>query len=159
VVNVRGLAVRDVSAQLTNFSITKADDVGIRQYDWDNVRVMRLDRVVVNHLSITADDLKVFIEKRAPGLVIENVVLDQTVKVQGRWQGRTVVAEAALDFDREDHALRIRIVSASYMGWSVPRILFRPIKELNLSLRANPETPFDIDLAGLTIKDGRLTIP
>jgi hypothetical protein len=53
----------------------------------------------------------------------------------------------------------VAILSASYLGAPIPSALFRPIKELNLSLEPNPETPFFIDLPGLTIKGGKLTIP
>jgi hypothetical protein len=159
-VDVRGLSVRGVAADIENFSLVPMFEAGAgTNFDWSDVRLMRVDRVVVRSLQVTAEDLKSFIEARVPGLIISNLVLDGTVKATGDWKGRRVSAEAALELDRSAHRLRVRILSASYMGSPVPTALFRPIKELDLSLDPNPETPFSIELAGLTIKDGRLTVP
>ena len=158
-VNVRGLVVKGVSADLENFSMATLYNNNIVPYDWAEVRLMRLDRVAVGGLEVDAADLKVFLEKRIPDLQLDGVELDGTVKASGRWKGRPVSAEAALDLDRGAHSLKVRILSATYLGVAVPAAMFRPIKELNISLEPNPETPFYIDLPGLTIKDGRLTIP
>ena len=158
-VNVRGLLVRGAAADLDNFSLTTLSRNDIAEYDWNDMRLMRLDRVTVRGLEVDAADLKVFLEKRIPGLRLDSVVLDGTVKASGKWNGKPISAEAALDLDRAAHRLKVRILSASYLGAPIPLAMFRPIKELNLSLDPNPETPFFIDLPGLTIKDGRLTIP
>jgi hypothetical protein len=158
-VSVRGLRVRGAAADLEDFSFATIDRYGVAEYDWNDIRLMRLDRVTVRGLEIDADDLKVFLEKRVPGLKLDNLTLDGTVKASGTWNGRPVAAEAALELDRTGHRLKVAILSASYLGVPVPPALFRPIKELNLSLEPNPETPFYIDLPGLTIKGGRLTVP
>lgn len=158
--DARGLSVRDVSAELENFSLVPVyDGGGSGDYGWSDVRVMRLDRVVVGGLRVDAADLKVFLEKRVPGLTIARLTLDGTIKTEGRWRGRPVSAEAALDLDRAARRLRVRVLSASVLDVPIPPALFRPIKELNLSLDPNPETPFAIDLPGLTVKGGRLTVP
>ncbi len=157
---VRGLAVRDVAVDVKNFSVVPMFEAGAgTNFDWGDVRLMRIDRVVVRALRISADDLKKFVEARVPGLALTDLILDGTVKASGEWRGRRVTAEAALELDRAAHRLRVRILSASYMGLSVPVALFRPIKELDLSLDPNPETPFFIELSGLTIKGGVLTVP
>ncbi|MBI3564193.1 MAG: hypothetical protein HY079_03240 [Elusimicrobia bacterium] len=157
---VRGLAVRGVAADVENFSLVPMFEAGAgTNFDWSDVRLMRVDRVVVRSLQVGADDLKAFVEARVPGLKLNSLTLDGTVKASGDWRGRRVEAEAALELDRAARRLKVRILSASYMGTPVPPALFRPIKELDLSLEPNPETPFSIELAGLTIKDGRLTVP
>ena len=157
-VSVRGLRVRGPAADLENFSFATPYD-GASMYDWNDIRLMRLDRVTVRGLEIDADDLKAFIEKRVPGLKLDSLTLDGTVKAAGTFHGRPVAAEAALELDKTAHRLKVAVLSASYLGVSVPSALFRPIKELNLSLDPNPETPFFIDIPSLTIKGGRLTIP
>ena len=157
-ISVRGLKVSGVAVDLQNFSlVTQFDTESV--YDWNEMRVMRLDRVAVRSLRIEAADLKSFLEKRVPGLKVDALTLDGTVKVAGSFYGRPVAAEAALELDRPGHRLKVAILSASYLGVPLPVALFRPIKELNLSLEPNPETPFFIDLPGLTLKNGRLTIP
>lgn len=158
-ISVRGLKVTHAAVDLGNFSFVTFYTNGVSEYDWSEMRVMRLDRVTVRSLSIDAADLKIFLEKRVPGLKLDSLTLDGTVKASGTWHGRPVTAEAALELDRAEHRLKVAILSASYLGAPVPAALFRPIKELNLSLDPNPETPFYIDLPGLTIKGGRLTIP
>ncbi|HEX4048525.1 MAG TPA: hypothetical protein VH309_11850 [Elusimicrobiota bacterium] len=158
-VTVRGLKVKGVTADLDDLSLTTLSHNDIAEYDWNDMRLMRLDRVKVDGLEIDAADLKAFLESRVPGLELSSLTLDGTVKAAGTLYGRPVSAEAALRLDGPGRRLKVAVLSASYLGTPVPAALFRPIKELNLSLNPNPETPFYIDLPGLTIKDGRLTIP
>jgi hypothetical protein len=157
-ISIRGLAVRGAAAELENFSFATPYESEV-EFDWNEMRLMRLDRVTVRGLEVDADDLKVFLEKRVHGLKLDSLTLDGTVKAAGTWQGRPVAAEAALELDRPGRRLKVAVLSASYMGLPIPLAMFRPIKELNLSLDPNPETPFYIDLPGLTIKGGKLTIP
>ncbi len=157
--SVRGLTIKGVAADLENLSLTTLSKNDLAEYDWGEMRRMRLDRVTLRGLEGDAADLKAFIEKRVPDLQLSDLVLDGTIKASGSWHGRPVSAEAALDLDRAERRLKVRILSATYLGAPIPPAMFRPIKELNLSLDPNPETPFYIDLPGLTIKGGRLTIP
>lgn len=158
-ISVRGLKLHGASAELENPSIVTFYTNGVSEYDWSEMRLMRLDRVKIDSLEVDAADLKTFLEKRVPGLKLDSLTLDGTVKAAGTWNGRPVAAEAALELDQAAHRLKVAVLSASYLGAPIPPALFRPIKELDLSLEPNPETPFFIDLPGLTIKGGRLTIP
>ncbi len=159
-VDVRGLTVRGVTAELDDFSFVPVYEGGVpADYDWSDVRLMRLDALKIGSLSVSADDLKTFLDRRVPGLQIDALTLDGTVKAEGRWRGKSVAVEAALDLDRAARVLRVRLLSVRYMGTPIPLSLFRPIKELTVSLAPNPETPFAIDIPSLTIKDGKLTIP
>ncbi len=157
-VSVRGLNVRGAAVDLENLSFATRSGNGAA-YDWNEMRLMRLDRVTVRGLEIDAADLKLFLERRVPGLKLDSLTLDGSVKAAGTWQGRPIAAEAALELDRAARRLKVSVLSASYCGIPAPSALFRPIKELDVSLAPNPETPFFIDLPGLTIKGGRLTIP
>lgn len=158
-VDVRGLSVRGVAADFQGFSFIPVYEGGMGDFDWNDVRLMRLDRVVVRSLQVDADDVKSFVQKRVPGLVLDSLTLDGTVKASGSWNGRPVSLEAALDLDRDARRLKIRVLSASVLGLPIPTSLFRTIKELDVSLEPNPETPFYIDLPGLTVRDGRLSVP
>ena len=151
--------VRDAAVDLENFSFVSLAPGDWRATTGATLRLTRLDRVDGAALEIDAADLKAFLEKRVPGLKLDALTLDGTVKASGKWKGRPVAAEAALELDRAARRLKVRVVSASYMGGEVPPALFRPIKELDLSLDPNPETPFYIDIPGLTIKNGKLTVP
>ncbi|HXT00411.1 MAG TPA: hypothetical protein VN915_07030 [Elusimicrobiota bacterium] len=157
-ISVRGLKVTGVAADFQNLSVVSPYEAGTA-VDLSELRLMRLDRIAVRGLSIEAADLKKFLELRVPGLHVDDVKLDGTVKISGSYQGRPVSAEAALELDKPGRRLKVAVLSASVLGAPLPVALFRPIKELDLSLEPNPETPFFIDLPGLTIKAGRLTIP
>jgi hypothetical protein len=158
-IEVRGLVISGVAAELKDFSFVPVYQGGIADYDWSDVRLMRLDAVTIRSLTVKAADLKAFLEDRVPGLRLDSLTLDGTVKASGAWHGKSVSAEAALDLDRAARTLRVRLISVSYMGSPVPVSLFKPVKELTISLAPNPETPFAIDLPGLTLRDGTLTVP
>jgi hypothetical protein len=159
-VRVRGLTLTGIRARLEGFGfMVPGGSRGVTAFDPEDARLTRLDRVTVESLQTTAADLKAFLVQRVPGLELDDLTLDGTVRASGRYKGKAVALAAALDLDSVARVLRVRILSASYMGTPLPLALFKPIKELTVSLDPNPETPFAIDLPGLTIKNGRLTIP
>jgi hypothetical protein len=156
---VRDLNVTGIRARLDGPSLVIPGGDGLSAFEPDTVRLTRLDRLSIESLQVTADDLKAFLVKRVPGLELDSLTLDGTARASGRWKGKAVALEAALDLDRAARVLRVRVISASYMGTPLPVMLFRPIKELTISLDPNPETPFSIELSGITMKGGRLTVP
>lgn len=158
-VMVRGLAVDDLSARADNFAFITAPGADARNLSPSDLRIMRLDRLSIQSGRVSAASLQAFANARLHGLVLDRVTLDGTVRAEGRWYGRAVSMEVALELDRATRVLRVRVLSASYMGTPLPVGLFGHIKDLTVSLDPNPETPFAIDLPGLTIKNGLLTIP
>ena len=159
-VRVRGLVLTGVRANVEGFSFTvPGGSAGLTTFSPEDARLTRLDRVSVESLQTTAPDLKDFLQKRVPGLELDSLTLDGTARASGRYKGKAVALEAGLELDRAARKLRVRVISASYMGTPLPLALFRPIKELTLSLDANPETPFAVDLPGITLKNDRLTVP
>jgi|CXWL01.1.fsa_nt_gi hypothetical protein len=127
--------------------------------NWSDLRVLRLERLKVKSLDIGAEELMIFIPQRVKGLTVTDIVLEKTVRIAGTYKGKSVAAEASIDLLDSPRRLKIDILSASIAGVSLPLSLFREIKELSVPLYPNPETPFDIDLPSLTIKNGRLTVP
>ena len=156
--DVRGLILRGTDLELTNVGfvpITKKD----REDDWIDIRLLRLDRVKINALDVGAEELKVFLNERVKGLSISEITLNKTLRVSGTYSGKPIAAEAALQLLDNPRRLRIDIRSVNLAGVSVPLSMFREIKELTIPLYPNPETPFSIEFPGLTIANGRLTIP
>src|SRR6185369_11413348 len=125
---------RGVTADLRNFAVHPFYEGGRGDFDWNDMRVLRLDRLVVRSLQLDAADLKTLIEKRVPGLTVATLTLDGTAKLSGSWKGRAVALEAALDYDRDARRLRARVLSAGYMGFAVPPALFAPVTELDFPL-------------------------
>lgn len=158
-VEQRGLILRGVSADVEGFSYAPLDYDRAGGARFNDIRVLRLDRVRVQSLQIDAADLAHFLALRVPGLEVENLTLDQTARVDGRFKGIAVSLEIAIDVDHVAQTLSARVVSAHAFGLPVPTMLFKPIKELQVSLAPNPETPFYIDLPSVTLKNGRLTVP
>jgi hypothetical protein len=157
-IDVRGLILDGTSLELF--------DVGFmpmvkkeRDTDWVDIRLLRLGRVRVKALDVGASELKVFLSQRVPGLKVDSLALDKTIRISGSYNGKPVSAEAAILLLDSPTRLKIDILSVTLARVNVPLSMFREIKELTIPLVPNPETPFALELPGLTIANGRLTVP
>jgi hypothetical protein len=158
-VTSRGLVIRGLDAELEDVALAPVYS-GDRSEEWVDVRLLRLGRLRVNHLDVGAEELKAFLQDRVKGLAVSSLTLrDGAVALSGTWKGMRVAAEAALTLSDSPRRLAVEIRSASVAGMAVPPRLFKPIKELNVPLTPSPETPFAIELPGLSLKNDRLTIP
>ena len=156
--NIRGLIINGTDIDLVNVGfipIMKKE----REEDWVDIRLLRLERLRIKSLDVGADELKAFLSARVKGLTVDDLSLDKTVRISGSYNGKPVSAEAGLHLLDGPRRLRIDIMSVRLAGLTVPLSMFKEIKELTIPLYPNPETPFAIELPGLTIAGGRLTIP
>lgn len=156
--NIRGLILNGTDIDLVNVGfipIMKKE----REEDWVDIRLLRLERLRIKSLDVGADELKAFLSERVKGLSVDSLSLDKTVRISGSYNGKPVSAEAGLQLLDAPRRLRIDIMSVRLAGLTVPLSMFKEIKELTIPLYPNPETPFAIELPGLTIAGGRLTIP
>jgi hypothetical protein len=156
--DARGLVLKGTGVELFGAGFMPISSKG-REDDWIDIRLLRLDRLRVKSLSVGAEELKAFLSQRVKGLSVAELTLDKTVRIAGTYNGKQVAAEAAIELLDSPRRLKIALVAVRLGGMSVPLSVFREIKELTIPLYPNPETPFTIDLPGLTIADGRLTIP
>lgn len=157
-IDVRGLILNDTNLDLMGVGfmpIAKKE----RDDDWVDIRLLRLERLRINSLDVGAAELKAFLSLRVKGLSVDELTLDKTVRIRGSYNGKPVSAEAGLELLEGPRRLKIDIKAVNLAGISVPLSMFREIKELTVPLYPNPETPFAIELPGLTIANGRLTIP
>ncbi len=161
--NIGRLDIRGLILNGTNLDLTGVGFMPIarseREGDWIDLRLLRLERLRINSLSVGAEELKRFLALRVKGLSIDELALDKTVRVVGRFKGKPVSAEAGVQLLDGPRRLKIDILSVRLGGLNVPLAMFREIKELTVPLDPNPETPFKIEFPGLTIANGRLTIP
>lgn len=156
---VRGLVVRGLDVELAQAGLVPVYS-GESAEEWVDARLLKLGALKVNKLDVAAADLKVFLEERVKGLKVSSVELeDGAIKLAGAWKGYPVAAEAAVSLLDAPRRLKIDVKSAKFAGSVVPVALFKPIKELTIPLYPSPETPFAIDLPGLTLDAGRLSIP
>lgn len=157
-IDVRGLVLRNSSVELFGVGFIPVTKQG-RDDDWSDIRVLKLDRLRVDSLNVGAAELKAFLNARVKGLSVSEIELDKTIRVSGTYNGKAATAEAELKLAENPRRLLVDIKSVSLAGVSVPLSMFREIKELTVPLTPNPETPFAIELPGLTVAGGRLTIP
>lgn len=156
--DVRGLIIQGTSLDLTDvrfIPIMKSD----READWLDIRMLRVGRVRIHSLDVGASELSAFLSQRVKGLTVDRLTLDKTVSLAGTFNGKSVAAEAGVQLLENPRRIKIDILSVKLAGLSVPLSMFREIKELTVPLYPNPETPFAIELPGITIANGRLTIP
>lgn len=156
--DVRGLILNGTDIDLVNVRFVPITKMA-REEDWVDIRLLRLERLRINSLDVGSEELKTFLSARVKGLRVDELTLDKTVRIAGAFNGKPVSAEAGLRLLDSPRRLKIDIMSVRLAGISVPLSMFREIKELTIPLYPNPETPFAIELPGLTIAGGRLTIP
>lgn len=158
-VTVRGLVIRGLEAELEDVGLVPVYS-GERSDEWVDARILKLGRLRLNSVELGAAELRAFLEARVKGLKVSSLTLDQgAVKAEGTWKGYKVSAEAALTLVDAPRRLKIDVRSAKFGGSPLPNFLFKPIKELTVPLYPSPETPFAIELPGLTLNNGRLTVP
>lgn len=127
--------------------------------EWNEVRFLKLNTLRLRSLEISADALRQFLMDRVKGLTLDSLTLEGTVKASGSLRGLPVALELAPELQASPRALRLRVVSLKLGPNPLPVAAINRIKELTISLEPNTEMPFAIDLPGLTLRGGRLTVP
>lgn len=157
---VRGLRMTRLAVELEGLLAIPAVDMGDTSPDeFDEIRFLKLRTLRVVSVDLTVDAVRSFLEARIKGLHIDSLELDGTLKLSGRLRSFGLSLELAPELQASPRALRLRLVSLKVGPNPVPVAAINRIKELTISLEPNPETPFAIELPGLTLKGGRLTVP
>jgi hypothetical protein len=156
--DVRGLRVAGAAIEAEDVFFVSAAPPG--GDEWEEVRLLKLKTLRVRSLSMTAEALRGFLAERVKELKLDALRLDGTIKASGTFRNIPVAVELSVEHKTEaPRALLFRFVSLKLAGTPLPVAAINRIKELTVPLEANPETPFSIELAGLTLKDDRLTVP
>ncbi|MBI5882403.1 MAG: glycosyltransferase family 39 protein [Elusimicrobia bacterium] len=159
-VSIRDLAVSGLDAELADVMfVPLMTNMPASQSYWDDVRFLKMRRLKVRSLTVTAEDLKGFLEKRVNGLVIKSMALDKDISVDATVNGIAVQARVSVALLDSPRRLFLKVERAALGVTPVPVWLLGVLSSITVSLENNPETPFFIDLPGLTIRNGRLTIP
>jgi len=156
--NLRGLEISKLSIDMDGLELIPAGPTP-KEKPWEDVRLLKLRTLHVRSVEIAADSLKKFLEARAAGLKLESLKLDGNVVAKGEFRGVPVEAALSMRTETTPHRLVFRLDRARIRGFNIPRFLFGPLKNYAVSLDPNPETPFTIDLPGLSLKNDRLTVP
>lgn len=155
---LRSLKVSHPSIELVDAVVVPAGE-GKKTAEWDEVRFLRLGTLKIDSAEISEPDLKAYLQERIKGLSIDKLTLDKTLAVSGRIGHFSFSLEAAVELLDGPRRLKVTLLSARLGATPLPASLFGGYRDFTLSLQPNPETPFAIDLPGLTLRGGKLTIP
>jgi hypothetical protein len=153
---LRGLRLDDLRVEMDGlfFVPVAAGDSKILT----DFRFLKMDALRIEKFRVQGDALRTFLESRVPGLRISDLRLDRTLKLRGNFRGLPVSAEIAAEI-RGSSAIHIGLRDARLGAAPVPGFLLRPLRNFTQPLVPTPEMPFFITAPGLTIADGRLSVP
>ncbi|MBI4375807.1 MAG: glycosyltransferase family 39 protein [Elusimicrobia bacterium] len=154
-IQLRGLEILHPKLEFEGLRLVSASSVGSPA--WEEPRLLRLKRLKLRSAEITEEGLRVFLEKRLRGLKIDRLHIEDGVRASGAWKG--VSLALALSLRREGDALTANVESARIGITPVPGWALGRWRSIRIPLSPTSETPFWIDLPGLTLSQGRLTIP
>jgi hypothetical protein len=126
---------------------------------WGDVRFLKLGRLRVKALRTDAPSVKVFLEKAVSGLRLSAVSLDGGAGLRGRLGNMIFSARVAASLESDPPALRLDLVEAKLGENPVPDFLLAPFRTYRRPLSPVPETPFSIEVPGLTLTQNWLTVP
>ncbi|MBI5241147.1 MAG: hypothetical protein HY926_11800 [Elusimicrobia bacterium] len=126
---------------------------------WGDVRFLKLGRLRVRSLRTDGPSLKLFLEGAVPGLRLSELALDREAQLSG-WLGSVLFsARAAAVLESSPAALRFDLSEVKLGDNPVPGFLLAPFRTYRRPLSPVPETPFSIEIPGLTVTRGWLTVP
>jgi hypothetical protein len=127
--------------------------------EWDEIRFLKVGRLKIDSAEVAGDDLRAYIEGRVKGLKFDKFSLDKTLSATGRVGPFAFAVELGVELLDSPKRLKATILQARHGATALPAGLLGGYREFTFPLQPSPETPFDIELAGLTLRDGKLTIP
>jgi hypothetical protein len=156
-VRVGGLRLAGLQVEMEDLLFQPIFDYGSNT--WGDVRFLKLGRLRIKSLRVDRESVRTFLEAWIPGLQVSELDLDKTVKLRGRMGGIQFGAEAAVSLEAAPPALRIELLNAQLGQSRLPDFLLASLRTFSRSLAPTAETPFAIEVPGLTLSDGRLSVP
>ena len=126
---------------------------------WSDLRLLKLDVLRIQSVRIQADTLRAFLEHEVSGLKISRLTMDKTLKASGDWGNLSGSVEFAVHLDTAPSALRLELVDAQWGDSPLPAGLLAPFRNFTRPLTPVAQTPFAIEIPGLTLSRGWLTVP
>ncbi|MBI4424313.1 MAG: glycosyltransferase family 39 protein [Elusimicrobia bacterium] len=148
---VRGLELHGLHAELEGLDFVPLGPEG-RLTD---IRLLRLERLTLRSAQLRADELAAWIAGKAPALSRVSATFDGAVGVRAAFKGRLPLAAQA-DVILARDAVEIRVRRAAVGPFPLP--LLGRLASYRQSFAPNPEFPFELRVAPLTLAAGRLVI-
>ncbi len=161
-VQVRGVTVGPVEAELEDalflhfFETPPGEDAK----PYEDIRFLRMGRLRIKTLKADGDEVRKFLEQRVRSLKIERLEFEgQRIVFQGTLQNVALHLEIGLGFEDGGKRLAAKVERLGVGATRLPASALGRVKDLSVPLEPNPETPFYIDLPGLTLKGNKISVP
>lgn len=125
----------------------------------EDLRFLKLGALKIKSLGINAEDLRQALQKGLRNWRLTRLELDKTVVFELQAQKIILSGEASVALLDAPRRLELSLIGAKMGASPLPLWLFERVKTLTVSLEPTPERPFAVELPGLTLSRGRLTIP
>ncbi|HAM35393.1 MAG TPA: hypothetical protein DEB40_10280 [Elusimicrobia bacterium] len=156
-VTLRGLRMTGVQIELEGLRLVPMYETG--SDNWIDVRFLGLEKLRLRSLQVDADALRAFLEARLRGLSLSTVELDRTLKLRGQWRRLSVSAELGARILKAPAGLSLELLGVRLGATPLPISWVGSMRRYMHPFEPFPETPFVIEAPGLTLADGRLSIP
>jgi hypothetical protein len=153
--SLNGLRVTGVRLRLEDALAVPVD----LKEPWKDLRLLKIGALRVESLRVAQGDVEALLAQRARDLKGAAARIDGDVAVTGRLRGVPVSARAAARLASSPRALILEAESLKAAGIPLPLFLLPAFKRVAVSFEPNPETPFPIELPGLTLARGELSVP
>lgn len=123
-----------------------------------DVRLLSMKRLRLRSVSLAEADAAAFIERRVKGARAVKVRLDKTIQAEAEIRGARVFAELSLAMSPGKDALEVRLERLKLGGVPIPVRLLGTNAGYRLGFEPDPELPFELDIPGVTISGGVLSV-
>jgi hypothetical protein len=156
-VSAGGLRLTGLRAELEDLLFQPIYDYG--GSTWGDARFLKLGKLRIKSLRADRESVRALLEERIQGLHISELDLDKTLRLRGRMGSLQLSAEASVRLEASPPALHVEIVNVQVGENRLPDFFLAPFRTILRPLTPTPETPFAIEIPGLTLSGGRLSVP
>ncbi|MBI4055707.1 MAG: glycosyltransferase family 39 protein [Elusimicrobia bacterium] len=145
-ISLRGLTLRD-----PKFRMKKVAFVPAEPGNWTDLRFLKMDSVQILSGTLSKKTLEQFLEARVKGLSNAQIALGNPLHIQADFKGKTAHLILWLNYDKKKKLLQLRLGQTRWGPYRIPGKWLASLAHKDLSLRPNPETPFEIQLEQIRI--------
>ncbi len=159
-INLRGLEVRNVKVVMEGMSLFPLVEwSGGAQAVEDllqDFRFLKMDRLVFVSAEVTESSASSFLKERVKNVSDVRFKLDDVVAASAKWKG--IPVSAAVSLMRTEDALQVRAERLAVSFLPLPLFLLGGSQEYRVGFAPNPELPFELDIAPVSVSEGVLKI-
>lgn len=151
---LRGLELGTVRVEMEGLTFIPIADAGI---GWQDMRILRMSKLRIASASLDSEAVRAYIQSRIKGLTLSVLDLGKTVKAEGKFKAFALSAEVAVALSSD--VLHVNLLRAKLGPFIAPPSLLHGFDSFSLPLTPTTELPFRLELPGLTLANGRVSVP